>query len=146
VDFPAIARPPGSPPPGAARVVRLPASPARTVPRQAWRIVLWTLAWTLYQWWAVIGWPDGMGSVYAAGVLGAGLGLAGWDVSREVRPRARRAAAVVPLPARPARAGIVGPRGLTGPGPTAGPGDGQAADGRAGGRSRATIQGMVIRA
>jgi hypothetical protein len=88
-------------------VVCLPASPARAVPRQAWRIVLWTLAWTLYQWWAVIGWPDGMGSVYAAGVLGAGLGLAGWDVSREVRvgrPRARRAAAVVPLPARPARA------------------------------------------
>jgi hypothetical protein len=68
------------------------------------------MAWTLYQWWAVIGWPEGAGGVYAAGVLGVGLGLAGWDVSRELRAatpgaadpaHSRRAAAVVPFPVRP---------------------------------------------
>jgi hypothetical protein len=88
-------------------VARLPAIPARSRLGQAWRVVLWTVAWTLFQWWAVIGWPHGPGAVYAAGVLGACLGLAGWDASREVRmarPLDVASAPVIPLAARSPRA------------------------------------------
>lgn len=49
--------------------------------RQGLRLGIWTVAWTLFQWWAVIGWPDSLEGAYAALILTSGgsiVGLAGW--------------------------------------------------------------------
>jgi hypothetical protein len=55
------------------------------------------VAWTLFQWWAVIGWPAGLGfgdNAAMASVLVAAVGLVVW---RDVYPAAARGAPV-PLP------------------------------------------------
>jgi hypothetical protein len=79
---------------------RPPATLARRLAARAGRIAAWTLGWTLFQWWAVLGWTDG-GGMYA-GLLFAGvLGLLGRDLgSRLAGVRAApapRAGVVIPL-------------------------------------------------
>ena len=49
--------------------------------RRGCRLALWALGWTLFEWWAVIGWPDSAETAEAAlAVASAGsmLGLTGW--------------------------------------------------------------------
>jgi hypothetical protein len=80
-----------------------PAILARPVARQLKRIVAWTLGWTLFQWWAVIGWPEGAGSLYA-GVMFAGvMAVVSGSVWRDLRAEAadRPPAKVIPLRERP---------------------------------------------
>jgi hypothetical protein len=75
------------------RAAARPAIPAQSLLRQVGRVAAWTGFWTLYQWWAVIGWPEGPGAIYAsmastglAGLLAAGV----WrDVRRARQPLAR---------------------------------------------------------
>ncbi|MBI3457302.1 MAG: hypothetical protein HY002_16110 [Candidatus Rokubacteria bacterium] len=58
--------------------------------RQMRRLVLWTLAWTLFQWWAVIGWPDTLEGAHAALILvssGSIVGLVGFYGLQRVLPR-----------------------------------------------------------
>lgn len=54
------------------------------------RLVLWTLAWTLFQWWAVIGWPDTLEGAHAALILvssGSIVGFVGFYGLQRVLPR-----------------------------------------------------------
>ena len=49
--------------------------------QRALRVVVWTLAWTAYQWWAVIGWPETAESTRATLIVtsfGSSLALTGW--------------------------------------------------------------------
>jgi hypothetical protein len=50
---------------------------------RAGRIAAWTLGWTLFQWWAVLGWADG-GGLYAGLVFAGVLGLVGRDLGRRL--------------------------------------------------------------
>jgi hypothetical protein len=84
---------------------RAPATLARRLAGRAGRIAAWTLGWTLFQWWAVLGWSDGGG--WYAGLLFAGvLGLVGRSLgTRLAEPGAapvRRGGAVIPLRPAPA--------------------------------------------
>ncbi len=56
------------------------------------------MAWTLFQWWAVIGWPDGV-EAFPGGVACTGvLGLVAAGVLLDVRcGRRREPAVVIPL-------------------------------------------------
>jgi hypothetical protein len=47
-------------------------------------VAAWTLAWTLFQWWAVVGWPTNVSPLDTAGVLAAVLGLVGLAVWQDV--------------------------------------------------------------
>lgn len=66
--------------------------------RPAGRIAAWTLVWTLFQWWAVIGWTDG-GGLYATGVFIGALAVVVRGVERRLwRASAARARAGVVIP------------------------------------------------
>src|SRR5262245_43733057 len=81
-----------------------PAIPARSLLRRAGRVALWTVLWTLYQWWAVIGWPEGPAAVYAS-MAGTGLaGLVAAVVWRDVQRSRPPAGCVIPFPSRAAAA------------------------------------------
>jgi hypothetical protein len=47
-------------------------------------VAVWTLGWTLFQWWAVAGWPADAPPLYTAGALAAALSLVGLAVWRDV--------------------------------------------------------------
>jgi hypothetical protein len=68
----------------------------------AWRVAAWTLAWTLFEWWAVIGWPDALETRPAVLILGGVGTLVGLVVWRGVREPRLTAARVIPL-GRPER-------------------------------------------
>jgi len=45
------------------------------------RITAWAIGWTLYQWWAVIGWPATLEEAHFALMVacgGSAVGLTGW--------------------------------------------------------------------
>jgi DMSO reductase anchor subunit len=45
------------------------------------RLVAWTIGWTLYQWWAVIGWPATVDEAHFALMVacgGSSVGLTVW--------------------------------------------------------------------
>jgi hypothetical protein len=92
------------PPPGD------PAIPARPLVRQLKRIAGWTLAWTLFQWWAVIGWPEGTGGVYAGAMFAWFIAVVTGSLWRDIRAEARAdlPASVIPLRPRPASHSIPG--------------------------------------
>jgi hypothetical protein len=76
--------------------------------RHVRRIGVWTLGWTLFQWWAVIGWPEHVTAAATAPMLSGVLtlmGIAVWqDVRREpVAPLVAPAAAPRRLSGRPDR-------------------------------------------
>jgi len=61
--------------------------------RQVLRLVAWTLGWTVFQWWAVIGWPEtleGRRTLLVLISLGSSVGLACWYGVQRIRyePRA----------------------------------------------------------
>jgi hypothetical protein len=86
------------------RIGANPAIPARSLLRSAGRVALWTVLWTLYQWWAVIGWPEGPVAVYAS-MAGTGLaGLVAAVVWRDVQRARQPAGRVIPFPSRAAPA------------------------------------------
>jgi hypothetical protein len=67
---------------------RPPATLARRLARRAGLIVAWTVGWTLFQWWAVLGWTEG-GGVFAGLVFAGMLGQVGRDLgSRLAEPGA----------------------------------------------------------
>src|SRR5262249_57027119 len=66
-----------------------PAIPARPLVRQLKRIAGWTLAWTLFQWWAVIGWPEGSGGVYAGAMFAWFIAVVTGSLLRDIRAEAR---------------------------------------------------------
>jgi hypothetical protein len=68
-----------SPIPGPAPRRRAPATLARRLARRAGLIGAWTVGWTLFQWWAVLGWTEG-GGVFAGLVFAGVLGLVGRDL------------------------------------------------------------------
>jgi hypothetical protein len=61
--------------------------------RCLFRVVAWTIGWTLYQWWAVIGWPSTVDEdhlVLMIACAGSSLGFTGWyALSRTVLRAAR---------------------------------------------------------
>jgi len=81
-----------------------PAILARPLVRQLKRIAGWTLAWTLFQWWAVIGWPDGAGGVYAGAMFVGFIAVVTGSLWRDLRAEAQGdlPARVIPLPREPA--------------------------------------------
>jgi hypothetical protein len=84
-------------------IPRPPATLARRLAARAGRIAAWTLGWTLFQWWAVLGWSDG-GGVYAGLVFTGVLGLVGRDLGGRLdASRVPLAGVVIPL-RRPAPA------------------------------------------
>jgi hypothetical protein len=89
-----------------------PAIPARPLLRQLRRIAGWTLAWTLFQWWAVIGWPEGTGGVYAGAMFAWFVAVVTGSLFRDIRAEARAdlPAPVIPLPPRPASRSATGLR------------------------------------
>jgi len=49
--------------------------------RQLVRLASWTIGWTVFQWWAVIGWPDtleGMRAALLVASMGSTLALVGY--------------------------------------------------------------------
>jgi hypothetical protein len=60
-------------------------------------VAVWTVGWTLFQWWAVVGWPVGMPPLLSGSLLAAVLGLVGLAVWRDV---GAAATAPRPLPGR----------------------------------------------
>jgi hypothetical protein len=88
------------------------------------RVAGWTLGWTVFQWWAVIGWPYALERSPAALILGGVATLVGLAVWRDVReprlpePSLKPPGRVQPLPP---------PRGATGPAAEAGEDDSLAA-------------------
>jgi hypothetical protein len=75
---------------------RLPANLAR----RCGRIAAWTAGWTLFQWWAVLGWTEG-GGVFAGLVFAGVLGGLGRDLSARLAESGgvpeRQGAEVIPL-------------------------------------------------
>jgi|SRR5262245_7839800 len=83
---------------------RWPESTAGRRARQLRRVAGWTGAWTLFQWWAVIGWPSalGGGGVLVGTAALSAIGLVVWlDVRRPMRVTARPAAVGHHPPAPP---------------------------------------------
>ncbi len=83
--------------------------------RRLGHVAAWTGAWTLFQWWAVIGWPEQLDAAPAA-LLVSGIttlvGIAVWhDVDGLREPAAgfrRRSARIIPLrPPEGPRPGVV---------------------------------------
>jgi hypothetical protein len=72
-----------------------PATLARRVSAHGGRIAGWTLGWTLFQWWAVIGWAEG-GGIYAGLLFTGVLGLVGRDLGRRLG-ESRMPGVVIPL-------------------------------------------------
>jgi hypothetical protein len=92
----------------ARRVARL-AILARPLLRQAARVTAWTVVWTLFQWWAVIGWPDGV-DAFSGGLACTGvLSLAMAGVLLDVRGGRRPAPAIIMALRRPRDADVVEP-------------------------------------
>jgi hypothetical protein len=87
-----------------------PAIPARPLVRQLKRIAGWTVAWTLFQWWAVIGWPEGTGGVYAGAMFAWFIAVVTGSLWRDIRAEARAdlPASVIPLRPRPTSPSIPG--------------------------------------
>src|SRR5262249_31532836 len=81
---------------------RWPASTAGPRRRQLRRVAGWTGAWTLFQWWAVIGWPSALGGGGGAVVGPAALGAIGLAVWLDVRRLMRVAALPAAVPDPPA--------------------------------------------
>jgi len=79
--------------------------------RQLKRIAGWTLVWTLFQWWAVIGWPEGTGGVYAGATFAWFIAVVAGSLWRDIQAetRADLPAPVIPLRPRPASRYISGP-------------------------------------
>jgi hypothetical protein len=73
--------------------------------RRCGHIAAWTVGWTLFQWWAVMGWTEG-GGMFAGVVFAGVLGLLGRDLSARLTEAgeapARSGADVIPLPPAPA--------------------------------------------
>jgi hypothetical protein len=65
-------------------------------PRHVRRIAGWTVGWTLFQWWAVIGWPEHVTAAATAPLLFGVLSLVGIAVWQDVR---REPAVVLVAPA-----------------------------------------------
>lgn len=68
------------------------------------RVGAWTVAWTLFQWWAVIGWPEGLGAEGVTVLFAGAMGVVGIAVWRDLRIRevgsegSHAGARVAPLP------------------------------------------------
>jgi hypothetical protein len=78
-------------------IPRPPATLARRLAARAGCIAAWTIGWTLFQWWAVLGWSDG-GGISAGLVFTGVLGLVGRDLGRRLdASRLPPAGVVIPL-------------------------------------------------
>ena len=93
------------PTPLTTRIRRLPARRAarlailaRRYLRLAARVGAWTVVWTLFQWWAVIGWPERLDAVSGGMACGGMVGLLAAGVLLDVRyARRYEPAVVIPL-------------------------------------------------
>ncbi|MGH7266927.1 MAG: hypothetical protein ACREMB_19065 [Candidatus Rokuibacteriota bacterium] len=60
-------------------------------------MAVWAVAWTLFEWWAVIGWPEALETRPAALILGGVATLVGLVVWRGVREPGPSPDEVIPL-------------------------------------------------